>query len=220
VDPSRRRARGQRAGLSRERVLDAALALVGDAGPAALTMRRLGAELGVEAMTLYHYVPDKEALLDGIVERLLDEVPPPVGGEGPWQAVLRDYAHALRAVLLRHPGVLPIAAARPAVTRRTLRRVEQALQLLRGAGFALGQALDVFNSLTVFVVGHTAAEAAASRPERAAGPGSATHVAGLDDSEFPLLVTAARTGEGTDDQARFRFAVDALLAGFALALPR
>jgi len=66
-----KRTRADRAGLSREQVLDAALDLVDRDGVGALSMRRLGAELGVEAMTLYHYLPNKDALLDGIVERVM-----------------------------------------------------------------------------------------------------------------------------------------------------
>ena len=66
-----KRTRADRAGLSRGQVLDAALDLVDRDGVAALSMRRLGAELGVEAMTVYHYLPNKDALLDGIVERVM-----------------------------------------------------------------------------------------------------------------------------------------------------
>ncbi|HEY6737567.1 MAG TPA: TetR family transcriptional regulator, partial [Actinopolymorphaceae bacterium] len=75
---------GQRVGLTRERVLDAALALVDREGLAALSMRRLGAELGVEAMTLYHHVANKAALLDGLVERIFTFAEPPLREDTPW----------------------------------------------------------------------------------------------------------------------------------------
>lgn len=70
------RARGQRAGLTRQAVLEAALRLVDQEGLKALSMRRLGAELGVEAMTLYHHVPNKTALLDGMIEQVVAEAVP------------------------------------------------------------------------------------------------------------------------------------------------
>lgn len=212
---ARKRTRGERAGLSRESVLDAALELVDREGLGALTMRGLGGELGVEAMTLYHYVPNKQALLDGLVERVFADALPSVEDGSPWQTVLRAYAETLRMTLLRHPGVLPLVAGRPAVTPGTLYAVERALRTLRTAGFPLGQALDVINALSVFVVGHAASEAAVGPVNKTAGPGSTTDLARLDAAEFPLIAEAVRSGEGVDDAARFRFALDALLGGFA-----
>ncbi|MCC3778328.1 TetR/AcrR family transcriptional regulator C-terminal domain-containing protein, partial [Streptomyces sp. UNOB3_S3] len=164
-----KRTRGERAGLTREIVLDAALGLIDREGRAALTMRRLGAELGVEAMTLYHHVPNKDALLDGLVERVFAEaLPLPGNGEAEvtdWRAFLRAYAGSLRAALLRHPGVLPLVTGRPAVTPATLDAVERGLRTLTSAGFALGPAVDTLNALSLFVVGHTAAEADARPPQ-------------------------------------------------------
>jgi AcrR family transcriptional regulator len=146
--PKRARAdRADRTGLSREQVLDAALDLVDRDGVAALSMRRLGAELGVEAMTLYHYLPNKDALLDGIVERVMAQADTTLTS-GPWDRALTDYARSLRATLLRHPGAALIVATRPAVTPETLRAAERGLtcrpkvSLLRGpakAGCALWQ---------------------------------------------------------------------------------
>ncbi|MEU1308804.1 TetR/AcrR family transcriptional regulator C-terminal domain-containing protein [Streptomyces cinnamoneus] len=212
------RSRGERAGLTREQILEAALALADRAGLKALTMRRLGAELGVEAMTLYHYVPSKDALLDGLVERVFARALPPADADGDgapdWRAMLRAYADALRGTLLRHPGVLPLAAARPAVTPATLDAVERGLGALTAAGFPLGAAVDALNSLSVFVVAHTAAEAAAGEGD-ATAPGGADWLAGLDAARYPLLTEAARTGAGVDDAARFRAGTTALITGFA-----
>lgn len=191
---------GQRAGLSRERVLDVALTIADRDGLAGLTMRKLGAELGVEAMTLYHHLPNKDALLDGLVERVLELATPPETGD--WAASMRGYAIGLRAMLLEHPGVLPLAATRPAVTPGTLRTVERSLTLLRDAGFPLGLALDLVNALSVFVIGHVAAEVAIPT----APP--------MELDEFPLLAEAVRTGAGVDDADRFHVAVDAFLLGF------
>ncbi|MFH8345328.1 TetR/AcrR family transcriptional regulator C-terminal domain-containing protein [Streptomyces sp. NPDC018045] len=209
-----KRARGERAGLTRERVLDAALALVDRDGLAALSMRRLGAELGVEAMTLYHYVPNKNALLDGLVERVFERAAPLAAGGGRWRPALEEYAASLRRILLRHPGVLPLAMSRPAVTPQTLDAVEGGLRMLRDAGFPLGRALDVLNALTVFVVGHTAVEAATARVNEEGAPGSTAYLAQLDADRFPLLAQAGRDGHGADDAARFHYAVRAMLAGF------
>ena len=134
-----KRTRAERAGLSREQVLDAALDLVDRDGADALSMRRLGAELGVEAMTLYHYLPSKDALLDGIVERVMAQAETGLA-DGPWDQALTSYARSLRATLLRHPGAALLVATRPAVTPETLRTAERGLTLLCDAGFPVGQA--------------------------------------------------------------------------------
>ncbi len=86
--------------------------------------------------------------------------------------------------------------------------------MLRTAGFTLGGALDVINSLSVFVLGHTAAEVGTDPVNRRGDPGSVAALAELDPAEFPLLAEAARTGQGTDDESRFNAAVTALLTGF------
>jgi AcrR family transcriptional regulator len=210
-----KRTRADRAGLSREHVLDAALDLVDRDGAGALSMRRLGAELGVEAMTLYHYLPNKDALLDGIVERVMAQAETRLA-DGPWDRALTAYARSLRAVLLRHPGAAQLVASRPAVTPETLRAAERGLTLLCGAGFALGPALDTLNALTLFTVAHAASEVSTTAVNSAASAGSQDWVAGLDDQEFPLLAAAARSSAGTDDSTRFEFAIAAFIRGVAL----
>jgi AcrR family transcriptional regulator len=224
-----KRTQGSRAGLSRDQILDAALELADAEGLGALTMRRLGAALGVEAMTLYHYVPNKNALIDGLVERIFTAAQPAAGpaaaqpaagpaaaqpAAGPaaaqpaaapdadWRSHLEAYAEALRATLLAHPGVLPVIV-RPAATPATLDAVEDLLRLLTGSGFPLARALDALNALVIFVIAHTAAEATITAPAPL----------GFDPGRHPLLAEAARTGAGLSDHARFRYAVQALLAG-------
>ncbi|WP_327142043.1 TetR/AcrR family transcriptional regulator C-terminal domain-containing protein [Nocardia sp. NBC_01327] len=213
-----KRTRAGRAGLSREQVLDAALTLADRDGVAALSMRKLGAELGVEAMTLYHYLPNKDALLDGLVERVLSDAAAFDTGDGPWTIALRDYARLLRAALLRHPGVLPLIATRPAVTPQTLRTAERGLEILCAAGFPVGSALSALNALTLFVIAHATAEVDIAPVNAAEAPGSADYIAELDPEQFPLLVRAAHTAEGTDDGARFDFAIEALITGYAATL--
>ncbi|AUG80228.1 hypothetical protein CFP65_5530 [Kitasatospora sp. MMS16-BH015] len=207
-----RRGRGERAGLSRQQVLDAALELVDRSGLKALTMRSLGEELGVEAMTLYHYVPNKDALLDGLVEQVFTTASPAMDGSADWRTALHAYATALRAGLLRHAALLPLAASRPAVTPATLDEVEAGLRLLTASGFSLDRALHVLNSLAVFVIGHATAEARiVVAPDEAGG---ADWLATLAADRYPLLIRAAREGVGVDDGERFAFALDALLLGF------
>jgi AcrR family transcriptional regulator len=207
-----RRGRGERAGLSRQRVLDAALDLVDRNGLRALTMRSLGEELGVEAMTLYHYIPHKDALLDGLVEQIFTAAAPAMDGSADWREALRRYATVLREGLLRHPAVLPLATSRPAATAVTLDNIEACLRMLTDHGFPLGRALHMLNALSVFVIGHATAEAQVVVGAQEAG--GAEWLAALEPERYPLVTRAAREAGGDDDAKRFAFALDAMLLGF------
>jgi TetR/AcrR family transcriptional regulator, tetracycline repressor protein len=188
--------------LSREVVLDTALRFVDEHGLAALSMRKLGAELGVEGMALYYYVPNKDALLDGLVERVtrVDDVP---AADVPWQEWLRQVATEMRKRLLAHPAVLPLVATRDPMGPGFLALFETALRVLDV--FEPRRAVHVFNSVGTFVLGHVLAEAGRTDgppPEFPAG--------------YPLVARAVAAGAGDgDDEDRFFFAVDSLIDGFA-----
>src|SRR4028118_2057504 len=106
-----------RVGLDRRRILGAALEYIDRNGLGALTMRRLGAHLGVEAMALYRYVPGREQLLDGVVETVIDELygdpGVPLRAAHGWQDFLQRLAHGVRRIALAHPEVFPLVATRP-----------------------------------------------------------------------------------------------------------
>src|SRR5690242_16492589 len=130
--------RASRTPLSRERVLAAAVALVDEHGIQALTMRRLAVDLGVEAMSLYYHLPDKETLLDGVAETVVDEVTAAVGplaGDGTWKAVLRRQFLTARGVMLRHPWAPGLLGARRTVPAGVFLYYDQILGTLIGGGF-------------------------------------------------------------------------------------
>jgi AcrR family transcriptional regulator len=215
-----KRTQGERAGLSRELVLDAAVGLVDRHGLDGLSMRKLGATLGVEAMTLYHYFPNKAALLDGLVEWVVDHTATVADADGSaWDQTLRRFAETFRETLLAHPGVLSLFFTRPAVTPQTLAAVEWGLRVLTDAGFALHQAIDIINALNIFVIGHAMAEVGTADISRRGGPGSASALAMSDLPNLPLVVEAARHAS-SDDHTRFQFGLEALLTGFAPARQR
>jgi len=145
--------------LSRELVLSTALELVDAEGLDALTMRRLGQELGRDPMSLYRYAANRAALLDGVTETVLDELAI-FTGVLDWQAQLRRIAHDLRLLALRHPNVVSLLVTRPLSTPLglrplgTLRPLEQILGLLIGAGFRPSDALHVYRAYYGFLYGH------------------------------------------------------------------
>src|ERR671910_3474527 len=133
---SRRRfsmAVAKRQPLSRRRILEAAVRLVDRGGLEALSMRKLGSELGVEAMSLYNHVPNKGALLDGMVEVLLGELEVPPENHG-WEERVRDGYRAFRRLAHEHPNVFPLLVERPPETMDGVWLVEKFFQTLRGGG--------------------------------------------------------------------------------------
>lgn len=211
------RGRGQRAGLSRQGILQAAVRLADRDGLAALSMRRLGAELGVEAMALYHHIPNKNALLDGMVEQVVGEASLPDFDASAWREGLRDYAHSLLRAFEAHPHLVPLLMSRPAMTPRNLRTMETALGSLCAAGFDPRQALDVVHSLTGFVLGHVAIQTQAGGTDPRRGADGTARLPSLDPDDYPLLTRAARADERRGTASRFDFALEALLAGYDAA---
>lgn len=139
--------------LSRDAILDAAIALLDRDGMDALSMRKLGAAVGVEAMSLYNHIPNKAALLDGIHERILLSLDPPSHSRT-WQSYVRHQALALHRALLAHPHAIPLFATRPASTPAAIERLDRYLGVLRRAGFNALQALSIVQLIAKLVVGH------------------------------------------------------------------
>jgi AcrR family transcriptional regulator len=206
--------------LSRDAILDAAVRLVDEHGIGKLSMRKLGAELGVEAMTLYYYVPNKEALLNGIVDHVAASADLTVRAGQDWTVVLRQVAVGLRSALLAHPGVLPLVSTRPVLSPSSLDAVEEVLRVLRAAGFPPRQGLDALNIIGTFTVGHTLAEAGRTPGHEDADPDLAAFVSELDSARHPLFAAAVHDGGGTDHAARFDLAVGMLIAGIGAGLRR
>ncbi len=137
--------------LSRELIVRAALDLIDQGGVEGLTMRALGRALGVQAMSLYRYVPSRDALLDCVQEAVVHEVRP-LEATGSWQADVVALARELRRVLARHPRAI-VLFARPAATDETFEAVGQAVDVLQDAGFPPDDALRAFQTLLAYVVG-------------------------------------------------------------------
>jgi AcrR family transcriptional regulator len=150
--------------LSRDRILAAAVSLIDEHGVTHLTMRRLGTDLHVEAMSMYRYVASREELLDGVVETLVAELSTDpdvvhVPDHG-WQDFLQRLAHGIRRVALRHPKAFPLVASRPPEAPwlrpplRSLEWVERFLDGLVREGFAEPDAVGAYRAFTSFLLGH------------------------------------------------------------------
>ncbi|WP_017622750.1 TetR/AcrR family transcriptional regulator [Nocardiopsis chromatogenes] len=145
--------RGRRTTLNRPRVVEAAVGLADAEGVEALTMRRLGRELGVEAMALYNHVGGKDDLLDAMVESTAEEIVLPEDGT-PWRAYARGRALSAHAVMLRHPWLPALWTSRLAVGPARMRYMDGALRSLREAGFPPGLLDRAYHAVENHIVGH------------------------------------------------------------------
>jgi AcrR family transcriptional regulator len=144
----------RRTPLTRERVLHAALALADEGGIEALSMRRLGQELGVEAMSLYNYVEGKDDVLDGIVELVLDQIAIPEG-EADWKEALRRTATSAHETLVRHRWACGLMLGRTRVSPPRVRWMESVLRTLRTAGFSADLTHHAYHALDSHITGFT-----------------------------------------------------------------
>jgi len=145
--------RGRPPGLDRDRVVAAALELVDREGLAALTMRRLGRELGVEGMALYTYVADKEDLLQAVGGLVLAELELDLPGSGSWQERIGAVVVAWVEMLRRHPNAFPLVYRQGGEREPVERTTEELLDSLRAAGFDAGGAALAYQTIVSFLDG-------------------------------------------------------------------
>jgi AcrR family transcriptional regulator len=139
--------------LSRERICAEALALVDQEGLDALSMRRLGARLGVEAMSLYNHVRNKAELLDALHAAVLGGLDPHVSGDG-WRPLLGGMARALHTALLAHPHVLPLFTTRPVTAPEALATIERIGAAFQRANYTPTEIEQGIYVVGMFTIGH------------------------------------------------------------------
>ncbi|MFO0585184.1 MAG: TetR/AcrR family transcriptional regulator C-terminal domain-containing protein [Anaeromyxobacter sp.] len=187
-------------------MLRAALALADAEGLEALSMRRLGEALGVEAMSLYNHVAGKDDLLNGLVDLVVAEVGVP-DARSPWKAALRARALASRRVLLRHPWAPGLIEARVDFGSARLPIFEALIGILRRAGFSIEATYHALIVLDSFVYGFVLQEvswvASASAPAQDAG---GARPGGPDAGALPYVqemwaFVSSRTPAGSNGRA-------------------
>jgi len=218
-----------RGGLDQRRILGAAVQFIDEYGLRELTMRRLGAELGVEAMALYRYVPGREALLDGVVETVVDELygDPDVHIEatGGWQDYLQRLAHGLRRIALAHPEVFPLVATRPPAAPwvrpplRSLRWIESMLVAMTSAGFSDEAAAAAYRAFSSFLLGHLLLEVSAHGVDTGPVDESEYTPAVTDLTPYPTLRRLEQPLSEDKSAEDFEEALEALVDRIALLLP-
>jgi AcrR family transcriptional regulator len=207
--------------LTRRRILDAALALADRDGVRSLSMRKLALELGVEAMSLYHHVANKDDLLDGMVDLVFGEIELPTG-EADWKAAMRRRAVSARAALRRHPWAIGLMESRSTPGPATLRHHDAVLGILRTAGFPVELAAHAYAVLDSYIYGFALQEAGLpfQTPEELAAVGD-TILSQLPAEELPYFTEIAvehALQPGYDFGNEFEFGLDLILDGLDRAL--
>jgi len=202
--------------LTRDRVLRTALELADRDGIESLSMRKLGRELGVEAMSLYNHIADKDDLLDGLADIVVGEIEvPPIGDD--WKAAMRRRAISAREMLTRHPwaGGLIESRTNPSPTRS--RYPEAVVGSLRQAGFSVEVAIHAFFTLDSYIYGFAVQEQnlPSGTPEELAGVAQIILTA-LPATEYPYLnevIVEHVMKLGFDYADEFEFGLDLILDG-------
>lgn len=190
----------ERPRLNRDAVLRAAQAIIDERGLEACTMRAVAAELGVEAMSLYWHVPNKEALLDGVIELMIAEMDVPYTRDGDWTDALRSAARTFRRVVLSHRNALPLLASRPLPAYAAGTRItEDAITALEGGGFDRPTAIQAARTVSRYVMGFTFGER---------GPGQAP-----PPSDSPVVDELLRSVADSGQDDLFEFGLETLLRG-------
>jgi AcrR family transcriptional regulator len=205
-----RRLKSKPSPLSRERVLDAADEVLAKLGPQGFSMRALGSELGVEAMSLYHYFPSKAHIFDALLDRWLTSIPAP-DPELSWRERLKQAAVAYRKTLLKRPAFAQIALVHRTNTRAGLTYLESISRLIAEAGFSMEQSARIFRSVGYYLSGALLDETRGY----AQGPSAAEPVMLEEQAQIaPTLIAMGRWFRADSWEKTFEFGLDALLDEF------
>ena len=201
--------------LSRDRVLEAAVALADESGLEALSMRKLGERLGVEAMSLYKHVRHKEDLLDQMVDRVFAEIE--LVEERGWRSTVRRRALSVRSVLRRHPWAVPMMQSRANPGPRTLGHLDALIGVFRGAGFSVALTAHALSVVDAYVYGFAMQEKALPFDDEERSTEVVDHIlATMPVDRFPHLVAFSRDHvlkPGYDYGLEFEWGLDLVLDG-------
>lgn len=202
----------RRPGLTRALITEVALSLADAGGVERLTMRALAKELGVEAMSLYNHIRNKDDLLDALIDMVVGRIDLPRAG-GNWQNEMRRRAQTMRTVFLAHPWALPLIVGRISVVPNLLALNDATLGCLRKAGFSYVQADHAMNALDSLIYGfHLQERSFPVQPENYA-EAAHTYLPAIDADRYPhICALGLMVAEGSHDGVNhMAFGLDLLL---------
>ena len=205
-------AKSSRQGLSRDGVLRAAIAVADAEGIDAVTLRRLAEKLDVHPTSIYNHVPNKEAILVGIIDTMLVEADLPLAPND-WAAWIRDFAAGIRRLAQAHPGAFGVFLRQAGTGPLAARYAEAALDAFRRAGCSVEQAVRAYHGVSLVVLG-------LAMEEGPTGPTVAPDLGHLTADEHPRIfeVEAANLNDA-DTTPTWDLVIESLIAGYAATLP-
>lgn len=217
MKPSKKRAlEPARPSLTRVRIIEGAVKLADDIGVDALTIRKLATSLTVKPMTIYHYVANKEAIVDGMVDEVFNEIDLP-SVDTDWKRAIRERSISARAVLVKHPWAVPLMESRSTPGPATLRHHDAVLGCLRNGGLSVAMTAHAYALIDAFIYGFAIQEAslpATSGEEMAELVEEVFDMASAD--EYPYLTeltTEHILQPGYDFGNEFEFGLNLILDG-------
>jgi AcrR family transcriptional regulator len=203
--------------LARESIVVAAMKIIDSEGLDALSMRRLGAELGVNPMAAYYHVPNKAALYDLVLDAVMAGVDTStIDSATPLLEQMKQAARAYRAAILEHPRAIPVLVTRSVRTASALRPVEPFLGILFAAGLTADEALAAVDAVAQYILGCAMGY---YHQEVAGDAGEQRDFEALDPAEFPHMTRVLAEGRYLGSEAEFEFGLDAIVRGL-LSGPR
>lgn len=190
--------------LNKDRIVRAAVKLMNQQGLEKLSMRKLGSELGVEAMSLYNHVRNKSDLLDGVHEHLLGSLELPEEGNDTWQESVRIIARRFRDLLKNHPGALRLFSSRSAKAPGSLRVLDRCVGVFLSAGVPPQSAIYLFQIIYTYVLGHAQYYFGPRTEDSYSDPSSYLELANL--SQLPPMANL-------DPEREFSTALEILIKG-------
>lgn len=206
--------------LTRDTVLRVAVSLADASGIEALSMRALGRQLGVEAMSLYNHVANKDDLLDGMVDMVIAEIDLPAL-EADWRDAMRARAYSARAAFTRHPWAPLLIDSRVSGGVGRLRYFDAVIGVLRRAGFTVELAARAFSLLDSYIYGFGRQSLHMTSGDGGGVPAAEGFLRALPAEDFPYLAEMAATyatSPGYDEAADFAFGLDLILDGLQRVL--
>jgi AcrR family transcriptional regulator len=210
------RARRPWGSLSRDDVIDGALEIVDRDGIEALTMPRLARHLGTGVMTIYGHIDNKADLVDALADRVLAAIEPVDTSSQDWQRSLAGWMRHLRHIVLRHPALGAVLAARGLTTPSVFPHLEAGLGLLRSADVEPQTAVEIYYALLTYTLGFLAWEIPRvhRQPEAAYAQQWQDALASLPLTEYPTLHDLAEELQHVASNTQFEAGLNALLHGF------
>lgn len=199
--------------LSRELVLRTAVSFADLSGIESLSMRKLGQKLGVEAMSLYHYIANKDDLLDGMADFVVSEFDPPSEGSD-WKETLRQSALSAHTVLWNHPWACRLNVSRPTIGPAALRYIDSVMGTLRSANFSTQLTHDALHAIFSHIYGFTLQELGMRSGLESIDPETVSVLIRQISAEYPHIAEVA-LGAKHDHEVEFAFVLDLILEGLA-----